>query len=232
MTAVPDPGGERESSMMKLAPFRLPILAISAFTVLACSDSTIGAPAMAGSPSFDCAAVEAGSIEDMICQDSALSAFDRELAAVYQAAAEKVVAGQRTLLRTEQRGWIKGRDDCWKSAEMHGCIVKEYQHRIAFLQARYDLIPGTGLVSYLCDNAPDNNILVTYYGTEPPTLVARYGNDTSVMFQQVAASGAKYRGRNEIFWEHHGKALISWGYGAPDMHCKTKARPTEHKDPE
>jgi len=40
------------------------------------------------------------------------------------------------------------------------------------------------------------------------------------MYQQPSASGARYQGRNETFWEHQGVAAITWGYGAPEMHCK------------
>lgn len=37
---------------------------------------------------------------------------------------------------------------------------------------------------------------------------------------EASGSGGKYQGRNETFWEHHGEAVITWGYGAPEMHCK------------
>ncbi len=62
--------------------------------------------------------------------------------------------------------------------------------------------------------------------------MARYRNRTSLMFLQVAASGAKYQGRNETFWEHQGEASVTWGYGALKMHCKTTAgsqNPSTHK---
>ncbi len=208
---------------MNLDSLRCKILIFSGCTVLAFGGSGVADPATAGEPSFPCDNVQAGSILDMVCQDSNLSALDRELAAVYRAAAAKVTDGQRPMLRTEQHGWIKGRDDCWKSADKHGCIEKEYQHRIAFLQANYSLVPGTGPFSYLCDNKPGNDIVITYYSTDPPTLIARYRNSTSLMFRQVAASGAKYQGRNETFWEHHGEALVTWGYGTLEMHCETTA---------
>jgi uncharacterized protein len=209
---------------------RCKILTISGCTVLAFGGSGFSDTAVARAPSFACDKVKAGSIEGMVCQDSHLSTLDRKLAAVYRAAAAKVTDGERPMLRTEQQGWIKGRDACWKSEDKHGCIVKEYQHRIAFLQARYSLIPGTGPISYLCDNKPDNNILVTYYSTDPPTLIAEYRNSTSLMFLQVAASGTRYQGRNETFWEHHGEALVTWGYGALKMHCKNTSRPKEPND--
>ena len=51
------------------------------------------------------------------------------------------------------------------------------------------------------------------------------------MYLQPSGSGAKYQGRNETFWEHHGEALIIWSHGAPEMRCKkaplgTSSQPT------
>ena len=89
---------------------------------------------MTPGPSYACDKVKAGSIEAMICEDTELSALDRKLAGVYAAASKKAINEHPPLLKAEQRGWIKG--------------------------------------------------------------------------------------RNETFWEHHGKALITWGYGAPEMRCK------------
>jgi hypothetical protein len=40
------------------------------------------------------------------------------------------------------------------------------------------------------------------------------------MYQQAAASGARYVGRNESLWEHQGEAVIQWGYGAPELSCR------------
>ena len=38
------------------------------------------------------------------------------------------------------------------------------------------------------------------------------------------SSGAKYQGSNESLWEHHGEAMITWGYGSPEMQCTRKPR--------
>jgi uncharacterized protein len=123
------------------------------------------------------------------------------------------------VLHAEQRGWIKGRNDCWKSADKRACVQDEYVRRIAELQARYRLVPGRGPFSFACDGNPANEVVVTYFQTEPPTLIAERGDSTSLMFQQPSASGARYLGRNESFWEHQGVATIVWGYGAPKMRC-------------
>ena len=65
-------------------------------------------------------------------------------------------------------------------------------------------------------------MVVTFFETDPPTLIAERGDQVSLMFQQPAASGTRYQGRNEMFWEHQGEASIVWGYDAPEMHCVRK----------
>ena len=181
----------------------------------------IAAEASAASPSYDCGNVESGSIEEMVCKDGGLAALDVKLAETYAAASQKAVNEQPPTLKAEQRGWIKGRDDCWKSSDKRGCVEEEYKRRIAELQARYRLISGNGPNTYSCDGDPKNEVIVTFFQTDPPTLIAERGDSVSLMFLQPCASGAKYHGRNESFWEHHNcEALITWGYGAKEMHCK------------
>lgn len=183
------------------------------------SDEVLHQDEMAAGPSFDCGRMPANSIEAMICKDGELSALDRKLAGVYGAASQKAVDEHPPMLRAEQRGWIKGRDECWKSDDQRGCIRDEYLRRIAELQARYRLVPGSGPVRFACDGNPAKEVVVTYFRTDPPTLIAEHGDGVSMMYLQPSGSGAKYQGRNEMFWEHQGEATIVWGYGAPEMHC-------------
>jgi uncharacterized protein len=173
-------------------------------------------------PTFDCRKAKSGSIEAMICGDAELAALDRKLAGVYAAAAKKAENEHPPVLKAEQRGWVKGRDDCWKSNEQRGCVRDEYVRRIAELQARYRLVPSRGPFRFACDGNPANEVVVHYFATEPSTMIAERGDSVSLMFQQPAASGAKYQGRNESFWEHQGVATIVWGYGAPEMRCTLK----------
>ena len=181
-----------------------------------------GGKAGAAGPSFDCGKVEAGSMEAIICQDEGLSELDRKLAEVYNAASEKAVNEHPPVLKAEQRGWIKGRNECWKSDEKRRCIEEAYVLRIAELQARYHLVPATGPVFYACDGDPTNEVVVTFFETDPPTLIAERGDQVSLMSLQPSGSGSKYQGRNESFWEHHGEATIVWGYGSPEMRCSRK----------
>jgi uncharacterized protein len=190
---------------------------------------TVACEEPADGPSFDCGKVEAGSIESLVCSDAGLSALDRQLAQVYAEATKKAVNEHPPVLKTEQRGWIKGRDDCWKSDDQRACVETEYRQRIAELQARYRLVPAAGPYTFVCGTATTDapagsEVVVTYFRTDPPTLIAERGDSVSLMYIQPSASGARYAGRNESFWEHHGEATITWGYGAPPMRCKLETR--------
>ena len=171
-------------------------------------------------PSFDCTKAKDGSIESTICADAGLSALDRKLAEVYGEAAKRASNEQPPTPKAEQRGWIKGRDECWKSDDKPVCIREEYQHRIVELQARYRLVPSIGPVFYACEGNRANGVVVTFFETEPPTLIAECGDSTSLMTIQRSASGTRYEGGNESFWEHQGEARIQWGYDAPEMTCE------------
>jgi uncharacterized protein len=183
--------------------------------------SQLATIAVAAGPSFDCKKVEAGSIEEMICKDPALSALDAKMAEVYKTAAKKTTNEHPPVLKVEQRGWIKGRDDCWKSDNQRQCIEDEYKRRIAELQARYRLVPHKGPVYYACDDA-FGQLIVDFFQTDPPTLIAERGDSVSLMYLQPSGSGTRYQGRNETFWEHQGEATVIWGYGAKEMICKPK----------
>lgn len=169
--------------------------------------------------SFDCTRAAAGSIEALVCKTPALSAQDEQLATVYKQALAKARNEKPPTLKAEQRGWLKGRDDCWKADDKTQCVADEYQRRIAELQARYQLVPGKGPVSFVCDNQPAKNVIVTFYATEPPTLIAGFGDSTALMYAQPTASGSKYVGRNESFAEQQGEATVVWGYEAAAMKC-------------
>jgi len=190
--------------------------------VLVAAQTMMSGLAHAASPAFNCAQVEAGSIEEMICNDEKLAALDRKLAEVYGAASKKAVNEHPPVLKVEQRGWIKGRNDCWKSDDKRRCVEDAYVLRIAELQARYRLVPATGPVFYACDGDPRNEVIATFFQTDPPTLVAERGDQVSLMYLQPAGSGSKYQGRNESLWEHQGEAIITWGYSTKEMRCKVK----------
>jgi heat shock protein HslJ len=67
---------------------------------------------------------------------------------------------------------------------------------------------------------PADEVIATYFQTDPPSLIAERGDQTSLMFLEPSASGARYVGRNESLWEHQGEATVVWGYQEPEMRCR------------
>ena len=176
-------------------------------------------------PSFDCAKAKPGSTEALICADPALAALDRQLADVYAAARKKAANQKPPVLQAEQRGWVKGRDDCWK-AQQSGqatCIRDAYQQRIIELQARYRLVAAEGPVFLACDGDPRNEVVITRFRTEPPSLIAERGDQSSLMVRQIG-EGERYQGRNETLVQQGAESLVTWGDQAPVMRCRAAKR--------
>jgi membrane-bound inhibitor of C-type lysozyme len=117
---------------------------------------------------------------------------------------------------------IKGRDDCWKSDDKKKCVQESYTRRIAELEARYMLVSSKGPFFYNCDGVQSKVVVITFFETEPPTLIAEYGDSVSLMYLQPSGSGAKYQGRNESVWIKGNEAMITWGYDTPEMSCQQK----------
>jgi uncharacterized protein len=106
-----------------------------AFSSLAAALCLAAGTAWAASPSFDCAKAS-HEVEKLICNDAELAKLDRSLSDLYGTVLKHTPAGQQKMLKTEQRGWVKGRNDCWKSGDMRGCVAAEYKTRIDELKDR------------------------------------------------------------------------------------------------
>ena len=91
--------------------------------------------AQAAHPSFDCSKAS-HEAEELICKDSELAALDRSLAELYATVLKHTPASEQGALKAEQRGWVKGRNDCWKSSDERGCVKREYEARISELRDR------------------------------------------------------------------------------------------------
>lgn len=186
---------------------------ISCLTLLA-----LPALCAAQGPGFDCRKASS-SAQKLVCQTPALAALDRKLASSYRAALAKAGKTLQPTLKAEQRGWIKGRDDCWKAGDLAACVRDSYLLRIAELQARYQLLPPQASARYQCGANAANEMQVRFYATEPATLIAERGDRSELMYQQPAASGARYAGRNSWLWEHHGEATVVWEWQGKEEVC-------------
>jgi uncharacterized protein YecT (DUF1311 family) len=179
-----------------------------------------GLPATAqDGPSFDCAGAS-GNAETLVCSDAELAALDRRLAEVYGmalSAAEGLDAGSAeasATLKAMQRGWIAGRDECWKADDARACVAAAYLQREAELVATWILREPYTEAAWICGGNPANEVFVMYFETELPSIRVEYGDGVAPMWQVRAASGARYDGPfGLMFWEHQGAASFVWKDG-------------------
>lgn len=151
--------------------------------------------ASAATPSFDCTKAHSAA-EQLVCQDAGLAALDNELAALYPKAMSQLSAEQQKTEKAMQRGWIKGRNECWKESDSRQCVEESYQLRITELQIKGGQLRVPSPVDYQCDGGIR---LSTYFYNEAkrPAAVINLSEGAQVLaFEAPSASGARYEGQN------------------------------------
>lgn len=171
------------------------------------------------SPSYDCTVDGLNSAETLICNDAQLSVFDRKLAQIYGNARYKAHDTMLPTLTAEQRGWLKGRDDCWKEEDQRQCVLDSYVVRIAELQASFRLVDHTGPLHYVCGESKANEVVITFFQTLPKTLIAERGDSVSLMYEQQDRETGRYSGRNEHLVIDGNRLRLVWGYQEPELTC-------------
>ena len=164
------------------------------------------APSSPATPSFDCGKAT-GEFEQMACKDPELAALDRQLADTFAQALAK--AADKDTLQATQRGWIKGRDECWKADDKPACVREAYIVRIVDLRIQHDLVVIPTAVEYRCDDDA-KPFAATFYNDEPRAAVLTWGDDQAIVPAAVSASGARYAAQGVEFWEHQGKASVDF----------------------
>ena len=169
----------------------------------------IGQPVFA-SPSFDCARAESRA-EELVCEDPELAGLDRDLDAVWERALEGWPEEEVALQKATQRGWIKGRDECWKAEDLRACVAYAYRTRIVELQIQSGQLEASTPVAYRCAGEEGKPFFVAFYSeTEPRAAVVTFGDDQVILLGVRSGSGAKYAGPGVEFWEHHGEATVDF----------------------
>ena len=194
-----------------------PVLVVSSFIAGAVA---FPVTVLAQGPTFNCAKAS-GEVETLICADGSLAALDRKLDEVYQAASAKAKGKLATRLREDQRGWVKDRNDCWKTKAktwitatwtvdtVKGCVDAQYRLRTSELQAVWQLLPAT-TVFHACQNNPANEVVANFFATDPATIRLERGDRTVTMWLVGSASDGKYEGQN-VSLVHRGNELkVSW----------------------
>jgi len=158
-------------------------------------------------PGFDCAGAS-GTVENLLCSNAELALLDRQLNTIYGLAEARFSAAELTNLRAMQRGWISGRNDCWKESPVDACVREATQRRLSELQIRTGSVRVPEVVLFDC---PPNRMLETYFynNTVLPMLVLNEAGNQVFMHQLIAASGGRYGIGNTEFWERGDEAQFS-----------------------
>jgi len=150
-------------------------------------------------PSFDCGQATS-SVEKRVCQDAELARLDRLVADRYRTASA-VIEGLDTgaseaenQLRASQRGWIKGRDECWKATDVKACIELAYLRREGMLVARWMLEAPADTAFWACDGNPANEVATYFFDTELPSIRFERGDSVDAGSLTPTASGPRYEG--------------------------------------
>jgi len=175
-------------------------------------------------PTFDCAKAK-GTVEETICGDEYLSALDGQLDELFKKALEAAGDDSQKLLRTEQRGWIKGRDECWKAkgedspiffteswktVDVRNCVKTSYVFRISELQVTYDFAHSRGPFAYACEEDSAGGIDATFFKTDPPTVLLERESKKVIAWMVTTGSGSRYEGQNVTFWAKGAEASVTW----------------------
>ncbi len=182
----------------------------------------------AAEPSFDCSKAS-GSIEELICQNDELATLDHKLAKYFKLATESYPAEELKTLKAGQRGWIKGRNDCWKSEDKSGCVRSNYQQRITDLQITTGSAEITHSAVFLCNPEKHDSITAVFYNeTELPAAVLTRLSDgvdeQKLLFLTHSGSGSRYLGQNVEFWSKGSEAIVTWGViDTAEFKCKLDA---------
>lgn len=178
-------------------------------------------------PSFDCLKASS-SAEELVCADAKLAALDRRLAARFAAAldaARGIGSGSDAAVRTlraTQRGWIKGRDDCWKANDVRACVAGAYLTREGVLVAQWMLEEPAQVARYACNGNPANEVTAMFFDTENPSVRIEYGDsiDTGILVR--SASGNRFEASfGRFLWTKGRDAIFAW-QEADEMRCTQK----------
>lgn len=157
-------------------------------------------------------------IDLLVRQDAALSALDRHLGDAVADAGRTPWPGRRQLAGDQQR-WMSSRGHCLSDADPRGCLTNLYVTRIASLSSDAGLPPARPSFRVRCDGDPPLSFTITYYATNPGTLVAEHRGRKIVMVQQLMASGIRYAAQGASYAEHQGVSWIIWPAQPRPLRC-------------
>ncbi len=203
--------------MKPLLALPLPLLLLAACKAQAPTPpaaSTVAEPVRAEGatgPGFDCAKATS-EVEKLLCRDAALAALDRELAAQYQKVLAATRGEERERLTAVERGWVKGRDECWKDDQARRCIEEAYRTRLAELRIGEGARPA-GVQEYRCNDDGQPLSAVFYDQFEPRVAVVSHGRDQAIVFAAAAADTLRHYARSGVRFDERADGAVVEFYG-------------------
>lgn len=202
---------------------------LKTLTLVALGAIVVAPPAArAAAPSFDCATVTAGSVEEIVCRSPSLAVLDTELARLYRLASAQPAGGNAAALKDEETKWLVERGKCTAAKAPDVCLRDRYVERIAWLRAsqkaarRGEASISIGPLAFRCAGI-DGLVVVTFVRLEPPLAHVSRKGVSLVLQGQPAASGAKYgTDAGPSFTTHRGEALYRERAGGSDTTCKAE----------
>jgi len=166
-------------------------------------------------PSFECSP-DLGEVETLICATPELAALDLRLDSVWRTSLRSMRDGGTpeadiARVRAFQRGWISGRNDCWKAEDVAGCTRDGYLTRIARIESDFLLAPSGEPTFWVCGGNPANEFVATFVDTDPAAVRVERGDQQESMIAVPAASGSRYVGYSgKEVWFKGGEAVFVW----------------------
>ncbi len=196
------------------------------------SGGGLSLPAMANAaePAFDCSKAE-GAVQELICADADLAGLDQTLNSVFAQAIRVLdrlddkpgAAKAKQEMTVFQRGWIKGRDDCWKADNVKMCVTDEYRRRIAELQARWIAEPAGEAEFYACNGEPANVIVVTRYTTDPAAIRIERGDSQMIAILREDSNPKVFEGSfGNQFVDATPEVTVEWPQGEKSSCTRTQ----------
>ena len=158
-------------------------------------------------------------VEVLIRSDPRLSALERQMGDVLAAAGRAAAWPGRELLAANQRVWLYTRRQCLAAADPIRCLAELYARRIADVSSKAGLPAARPPIRLRCDGDPPLGFTITYYATDPGTLVAEHRGEMIVMLQQLTASGVRYTWSAASYSEHQGVSWIAWPGQPRPLRC-------------
>ena len=173
--------------------------------------TVFAASAFSASPAFDCSKAE-GEVELLICSDDDLALLDIRLAKTYSQTMENIPVAERSNFRALQRGWIKGRNDCWKAQDVRACVEFSYKSKTVELQIAGGLIEAPRYRSLRCGEGTEAVPFTVsiYRNADPVSAVLTRGNDQVIAVAPVSGPAEHYVAPNVSLTITEGQAAVEW----------------------